>query len=135
MNNYKLLIILGEPILISDEEIKDYSYPMLVAEKLTTGDWQVWQIDNPNDIDTKNQRKIIAGIPETPHLDFSILTNEEFNSIKHCVDVEIEMEEFLTNIISGGLRPIGEIGGKGLTRHSIFKPKISNNSIKITKIL
>ncbi len=43
----------------SDEEIKE-EFPQIVLEKLTTGLWEPFQLDNVNDIDRDNQRRIIA---------------------------------------------------------------------------
>ena len=46
-------------VAVSDEEIKlPKVYPLIVLEKLTNGKWDFWQIDNPNDLDIKNQRYI-----------------------------------------------------------------------------
>lgn len=49
-------------------------------------------------------------------------------------DIELEMEEANT-VISGGLRPVGELGGKGLQYHTTYRPKITNGKIKILRKL
>lgn len=37
-----------------------YEYPMLVIEKLTTGEYDIFQVDNVHDIDRHNQYAIVA---------------------------------------------------------------------------
>lgn len=56
-----------------DKEAKiEEKYPQIVLEKLTTGDWMYWQIDNINDIDRKNQVVVVCsdnpsnGLPLLP---------------------------------------------------------------------
>ena len=49
-------------------------------------------------------------------------------------DIEIEMQEANT-VVSGGLRPMNKLGGKGLQTHTIYKPKITNGKIKIVRKL
>jgi hypothetical protein len=49
-------------------------------------------------------------------------------------EVELEMEQ-TQSVISGGLRPLDEIGGKGLTRHVTLQPKFTNGKVKIIKLL
>lgn len=81
MNKYQLVVFRdGRMIAVSDEEIQ-YTYPMHVAERLTTGAWDIWQVDNPNDEDRENQKKIIAGLPDLPKIDFSNLSEEECKRI------------------------------------------------------
>jgi len=48
-------------------------------------------------------------------------------------EVEIEMEECGV-VYSGGLRMVGELGGKGIQPHYLFKPKITQEGIKILKL-
>jgi hypothetical protein len=45
------------------ENYKSDIFPYLVIEKLTTGEYHVWQVDNPNDWDEKNQYQILAHLP------------------------------------------------------------------------
>ena len=85
MANFKL-IMLPNPIVVSDEEIKE-------------GDWFLpisgigWKLNVPVQADGKGGynnnhcKKIIAGIPELPSIDFSGLTEEECKRIG-WVDVE-----------------------------------------------
>jgi hypothetical protein len=42
---------------------KSENFPYLVIEKLTTGEYHVWQVDNSNDWDEKNQFQILAHLP------------------------------------------------------------------------
>jgi hypothetical protein len=49
--------------------------------------------------------------------------------------IEIAMEKSFTGIVSGGLKPVGEIGSKGLFHHTQLNPKLINGKIQITKIL
>ena len=50
-------------LLVLGKNYKSDSFPYIVAEKLTTGDYQLWQVDNPNDIDEPNQFEILAHLP------------------------------------------------------------------------
>lgn len=55
---------------------------------------------------------------------------------KEQTEYEVEIkEEESGHIISGGLKPIGQVGGMGLQYHYSYKPKITNNQITITKIV
>lgn len=55
---------------------------------------------------------------------------EEYNK-GEVKDVEIEMVE--TFCVNGGLRPIGELGGKGLQHHNHSFPKLTNGFITIVE--
>lgn len=65
-------------------------YPQIVVEKLTTGNYDLWQIDTPNDIDKKNQYVIIAttdeklGLPLLPAIEENI-TREEAKEVAKTV--------------------------------------------------
>ena len=50
-------------LLVLGKNYKSDSFPYIVAENLTTGDYQLWQVDNPNDIDEPNQFEILAHLP------------------------------------------------------------------------
>lgn len=50
-------------LLVLGKNYKSDSFPYLVAEKLTTGNYQLWQVDNPNDVDEPNQFEILAHLP------------------------------------------------------------------------
>lgn len=50
-------------LLVLGKNYKSDSFPYIVAEKLTTGDYQLWQVDNPNDWDEPNQFEILAHLP------------------------------------------------------------------------
>jgi hypothetical protein len=50
-------------LLVLGKNYKSDSFPYTVAEKLTTGDYQLWQVDNPNDVDEPNQFEILAHLP------------------------------------------------------------------------
>jgi hypothetical protein len=50
-------------LLVLGKNYKSDSFPYLVAEKLTTGDYQLWQVDNPNDVDEPNQFEILSHLP------------------------------------------------------------------------
>jgi len=94
--NIQLIMMLPQPILVSYEpDVRDI-FPYHVAEKLTTGEWTIWQVDNLNDIDERNQKKIIAGIPELPSVDFSALSEEDCKKIG-WVDVEELAAEYAVN--------------------------------------
>lgn len=91
MENLKL-IMLKDPILISSQlDVRD-TFPYLVAEKLRSGEWTIWQVDNHNDLNPTNQRKIIAGLPGLPSLDLSKVMEE--------LEL-IDLEDLIPNRIKG----------------------------------
>jgi hypothetical protein len=53
------------------DNYKSDKFPYLVVEKLTTGEYNLWQVDNPNDWDEKTQYQILAQLPlnGAPYLD------------------------------------------------------------------
>ncbi len=50
-------------LLVIGELYKSDNFPYTIAERLTTGEYQLWQVDNPNDWDELNQYKILAHLP------------------------------------------------------------------------
>lgn len=53
-------------------------FPYPVIEKLTSGEYSLWQVDNPNDWDKKNQYEIIAHGPVN---NYPILMGDFFNEL------------------------------------------------------
>lgn len=74
--NYQL-IMLPKPILVSDEEIKegDYFYYKHFGEDIINVVKQTTDLININNPD-RYFKKIIAGIPELPRLDLSLIPDE-----------------------------------------------------------
>ena len=118
--------MLPQPILVSDEKYNDgnfvllpYSYDIVKCVNGTTF--------------IEGSKKIIAGIPELPSIDFSGLSEEDCKKIGWVdvekianeyygayFDVEVEMDFAHTDHVVGGFE---------------YFPKITNNQIKITKAL
>ncbi len=83
-------------------------FPKYVVEKLTTGNWMFWQIDNPNDWDAKTQRDILAtdtsfkleeiGQFELP----AVLTGVESTNSFTREDVELIVVRTLKSILVKG---------------------------------
>ncbi len=139
LSNYKLILI--EPdTRISDKgpyyvlvdsylKIRVADTPMHVAEKLTDGTYDVFQIDNAEDIDSKNQYVIIADNFTDSKLYRKIDNTkeelDEFLAGKKIADVHIEtfLEEYQGQYIDGSwTRSMG----------IRIVPKLSeNNTIKI----
>jgi hypothetical protein len=59
---YKALLLKNYLVLIG-ENYKSDKFPYYVVEKLTTGEYDFFQVDNPNDWDEKNQYELIAHLP------------------------------------------------------------------------
>jgi hypothetical protein len=59
---YKTLLLKNYLVLIG-ENYKSDKFPYYVVEKLTTGEYDFFQVDNPNDWDEKNQYELIAHLP------------------------------------------------------------------------
>ena len=57
------LIPIDDYLFVIGGNYKSNVFPYLVIEKLTTGEYTVWQVDNPNDWNEKNQYKILAHLP------------------------------------------------------------------------
>ncbi len=80
-----------------------------------------------------NEKRKLGISSEQILKDFEVII-QEINNSKSELDVEIEMEKS-RYVISGGLIPDGEIGGKGLQTHWYYKPKINKQGfITVTKI-
>ena len=155
----KLIKLQDKFILVSDEEIKE-------------GDWIIDTLSmeivcwwDGNNFD-KYDKKIIAGIPELPSIDFSLLSEEDCKTIgfvdieklatrkygthiyaieepdahgyiqslqQTSWDVEIEME---TSLQIKNRQKVGDFICSKIIKDTIFpQPKITNNSIRIVKIL
>ena len=64
-DRFETIHLADRRVLVDKEaEIIEGKYPLIVVEKLTTGEWQLWQIDNANDIDKKNQIVVIGSYPK-----------------------------------------------------------------------
>jgi len=50
-------------LLVLGDLYKSYQFPYTVVERLATGDFHLWQVDNENDWDERNQYEIIAHLP------------------------------------------------------------------------
>ena len=50
-------------LLVLGELFKQEQFPYIVAERLTTGTFHLWQVHSEHDWDEKNQYKIIAHLP------------------------------------------------------------------------
>jgi hypothetical protein len=50
-------------IMFIGDNYKSDKFPYLVAEKDINGNYFVWQVDNENDWDVKNQYEILGSIP------------------------------------------------------------------------
>lgn len=61
----------GSYLVILGEKYKSEILPYYVAGKLTTGEFDIFRIDTPNDIDSESQYQILAHLPlkEAPVLD------------------------------------------------------------------
>ncbi len=57
------LVRINDYLFVIGGNYKSNIFPYLVIEKLTTGEYTVWQVDNPNDWDEKNQYRILAHLP------------------------------------------------------------------------
>lgn len=92
----------GGYVFVNDNAILGESYPQIVLERLTTGEYMPWQIDNPNDIDRNNQSVIVAQwgitnpIPNIPHLNFRIPDRSNIVSIE--LDENFNVSDILLKI-------------------------------------
>jgi hypothetical protein len=57
--------------------VKSEDFPYIVLEKLVDGEWCLWQVDNGNDWDEKNQLTIVAS--NKPSLGLPLLPSVEVN--------------------------------------------------------
>lgn len=90
--NYKL-IMLPNPIVVSDEEIKEGDCGILYSKgiKGVGSDWNQFKHDGSNKSKlfsiARDSYKIVAGIPELPSIDFSGLSDDDCKKIG-WIDVE-----------------------------------------------
>ena len=80
------LVRINDYLFVIGNNHKSDVFPYLVIEKLTTGEYAVWQVDNPNDWDEKNQYKILAHLPlnGTRYLDgVPVLPSLEVNDFEY----------------------------------------------------
>ena len=69
MIEYKL-IMFKNPVIVTNQELAE-DFPYIVVELLTTGEWWLMTVHNLNDLDKKNQLRVIGGVPGLPSIDFS----------------------------------------------------------------
>ena len=170
----KLIKLKDKFILVSDEEIKESD---LCLDINSNHIFECWK-NRPNDgiYEWKNNlswvrlhkncKEVIAGIPELPSIDFSLLSEEDCKTIgfvdieklatrkygthiyaieepdahgyiqslqQTSWDVEIEME---TSLQIKNRQKVGDFICSKIIKDTIFpQPKITNNSIRIVKIL
>lgn len=140
-NPIGLFVVDDEPIKVGDG----------VCEKLTNGDWMAMTIHNENDLDIKNQKRIVATSEQIGYFDSGYttpqvgdlintvqpiirdLTKDEIKSIfAKGGECYIAVEQKGPIVISGGLKSINDFGGKGLTHHTNIVPKFVNGKIIIS---
>jgi hypothetical protein len=65
------LIRIDSYLFVMGDHYKSDKFPYLVIEKLNTGEYSIWQVDNPNDWDEKTQYQILVHVPlnGAPYLD------------------------------------------------------------------
>jgi hypothetical protein len=65
------LIRINDYLFVMGDHYKSDKFPYLVIEKLNTGEYSIWQVDNPNDWDEKTQYQILVHVPlnGAPYLD------------------------------------------------------------------
>lgn len=69
--------------------------------------------------------KIIASLKFVPYVDLLVIGNE-FTAEK---ELYVEVVE-ISGPVSGGFKPVGVIGGRGLERSTLYVPKIENGELK-----
>jgi hypothetical protein len=57
------LIRINDYLFVMGDHYKSDKFPYLVIEKLNTGEYSIWQVDNPNDWDEKTQYQILVHVP------------------------------------------------------------------------
>lgn len=82
-------------LLVVGKNYKSDSFPYIVAEKLTTGDYHLWQVDNPNDWDETNQFEILAHLP--------LNGSPILEGVPLLPPIEDDIEQF-ANIFSNGFQ-------------------------------
>jgi hypothetical protein len=60
---FKIVQVQNDQLIMIGENFQSDIFPYPVVEKLVDNTFQLWQVDNPNDIDHKNQFEIIAQYP------------------------------------------------------------------------
>lgn len=108
MIEYKL-IMFKNPVIVTNQDLTE-DFPYIVAERLITGEWWLMTAHNINDIDKKNQLRVIGGVPGLPKIDFSKLYQEgdslfsfTIEDIKKAVDLAVGLnytKQAIVNIIS-----------------------------------
>lgn len=128
--NIQLIMMLPQPILVSYEpDVRD-TFPYHVAEKLTTGEWTIWQVDNFNDIDERNQKKIIAGIPNLPSVNLSALSEKECKVIG-WIDLEKLARDAVSASNSVDVKLVREVWKNGFkTAQSLNEKKFTLSDLK-----
>lgn len=65
------LVRIDDYLFVMGDHYKSDKFPYLVIEKLNTGEYSIWQVDNPNDWDEKTQYQILVHVPlnGAPYLD------------------------------------------------------------------
>lgn len=131
---YQLIMIPNQPILVSDEEIKEGEPGYSINNATYT---------HFSHLGSSYGRKIIAGVKDLPSVDFSALSEEECKKIG-WVDVDKEWNKYYTKYYDGdyisfadGFKTAQSLNEKNCT----CKPKIfyveaifENNSYKVIKI-
>lgn len=104
---YKL-IMLPQPILVSDDKIKDLNSHVYYLD--LEGNSVIEKVNNIENY-TPNTKKIIAGIPELPSIDFSALSEEDCNKIE-WVDVEKLATNYVLNETDNTLKLVSKYSFK-----------------------
>ena len=86
----------------------------------------IYYITNENN-DILYSTDVNSGLPS---IDTTLVDGKLDNFENTYLPIELEMTEGST-VISGGFRSMDDIGGKGLTHHTTYKPRLINNKVKI----
>ena len=87
---YQLIKQDNHYIGVSDKPDVRTEFPYQVIERLTTGEYIMWQVDNTNDIDEKNQFKIICISSKQQAIDMDLFYFEVEGLNKEPKSIEIE---------------------------------------------
>jgi hypothetical protein len=60
---FKIVQVQNDQLIMIGENYQSNIFPYPVVEKMVDNTFQLWQVDNPNDIDHKNQFEILAQYP------------------------------------------------------------------------
>lgn len=60
MDKYQIITIPEGTLIVKKLTAENIKYPAVVLEKLTTGKYELFQNDDPNDVDLNHQYEIIA---------------------------------------------------------------------------